>query len=274
MKALRIITIIIFILVAMLNVGVNAYYDQYVDRQNPVISCDSDTVEVSVTDDESALLAGITATDDRDGDITHQVMVQGVGQLIDNNTAKVSYVVFDSSNNMATYSRFVRYTDYEKPRFKLDAPLVFAVDADLGTDNPSTMLTAGLSASCVLDGDISNRIRLTSQNIQYYTPGVYDATFQVSNTMSDNAVLKVKVVISNYAAANQLIKLREYAAYIAQGSAFNPTDYIMTVRAPASKDSITIESNVDTQTPGNYYVCYSYETASGTSMAYLAVVVY
>ena len=75
---------------------------------------------------DSALLDGVCASDDRDGDLTGQVLIRSVSQFTGENTALVSYIVFDSSDNMSTASRSVVYTDYTPPRFALSEPLVFA----------------------------------------------------------------------------------------------------------------------------------------------------
>lgn len=82
----------------------------------PTITCPSDMLEVSVSDEEAALLADVTASDKQDGNLTDRILIQGVSKLITNDTAKVSYIVFDSDGNAASASRTVRYTDYEKPQ--------------------------------------------------------------------------------------------------------------------------------------------------------------
>lgn len=248
--------------------GVKFYYGQILDRESPVISCDSDTIEVSVNDPEEAMLAGVTATDNRDGDLTEMVMVQGVGHLITNDTAKVSYVVFDSSSNMATYSRYVRYTDYQKPVFSLDGALFLPVDPDDAVD---TVLNQ-LKASCVLDGDISQNIRITAHNIDDSTEGIYDATFQVTNSMGDVRSIQLKVVVDNYGYARELIRLTDYIIYLDTGSSFEPADWIQSIRSGNISD-VEIESDVNTQVPGTYHVSYAMERNGGTYTTFLTVVV-
>ena len=122
MKNLERVTVIVFVAVLAVFIGVKAYTRMAVDTTPPQISCDTDTIDISVADPESVLLQGVTAKDDRDGDLTGSIMVKGVTNLLSGNTARVSYIVFDSSNNMATCQRTIRYTDYEKPRFALSQP--------------------------------------------------------------------------------------------------------------------------------------------------------
>ena len=59
---------------------------------------------------------------------------------------------------MATCSRTVRYTDYEKPHFSLSQGLVYPVGG-------SVTLLDRLTATDVIDGDISDNIRVTTQNV-------------------------------------------------------------------------------------------------------------
>lgn len=273
MKALQRITVVLFILVLAVYIGTQYYYSNFVDRTSPRLTCDSETLELSIKDPESALLTGITASDDVDGDITDRVEIQGVSQLINSDTAKVSYVVFDSSNNMATCTRYVRYTDYQKPRITQAKPLVYKLGELISLKD----LTESLTATCVLDGDISGNIRVSAWNISFATEGTYDITIQVTNSMGDTQALKTKAVIDNGSAENQLIWLKEYAVYVKQGASFDPDDYLRTVRdpdgTPGSRDQVKIESNVDTSMSGSYLVSYTYGPSEDSYTAYLAVVV-
>ena len=102
MKLLQRITVILFIISALLYAGSRTYHHFLVDDTPPVLTTDSDTVEMRLGDTREALLRGVRATDNRDGDLTKEVIVQGVTKLIGENTAKVTYIVFDKANNMAT----------------------------------------------------------------------------------------------------------------------------------------------------------------------------
>lgn len=268
MKHIQRITILLFVLTALTLAGFKFYYGQVLDRVNPVIFCDADTIEVSVNDPEDVLLTGMTATDNRDGDLTDTIMVQGVSHLIGNDTAKVSYVVFDSSSNMASFSRYVRYTDYRRPSFSLDGPLVLPVDPEDAVD----YVLDQLKASCVLDGDISQNIRITAHNIDDSTPGIYDATFQVTNSMGDVRTIQLKVIVDNYAYARSLIVLKEHIVYLETGSSFDPEAYIQSVSS-GSRSDVTIDNPVNTRVPGTYHVQYAVDRSGGVYVTYLTVVV-
>ena len=82
MKVLERVTIALFVLALVVYIGSTLYYDNMVDRTPPVLSCDDTPLEVSVRDPESALLVGVTATDDRDGDLTDRIQIRGISQLL------------------------------------------------------------------------------------------------------------------------------------------------------------------------------------------------
>ena len=241
-------TIILFLLVAAGYAGLTIHTHMNVDRTPPVITCDSDVVEIRVGSSDSALLRGVTATDDQDGDVTDEIMIKGVSQLITANTARVTYIAFDSSNNMSTATRTVRYTNYEKPRFALQQPLRFASGGQIA-------LLDRLTASDVIDGDISKNILVTTQNVNANQPGTYTVTVQVVNRLGDVEFLPLKVIVANH--AESAVQLSDYIVYLDAGSIFDPRACII---APTDPFGVKIDSNVETNTPGIYDVTYTYQT--------------
>lgn len=265
MKVLHRITILLFILALCAYFGVQYYYNTTLDRVSPVLQCSEEVLNVSVQDGEDVLLAGITATDNVDGDLTDQIMIQGISRLLSTDTARVSYVVFDSSDNMATCSRTIRYMDYERPRIQLNKPLVFY---PYPQGNCMTEMATMFTAQDVLDGDISDRIQITSTNVSDSHEGTYNAVIQVINSLGDVESIPVKVVISNFGAGNQLIKLSRYITYVNQNSTFSPENFIT-----YSAAQVQVESDVDTSSPGCYQVRYSCEKNGQLYEVYMAVVV-
>lgn len=61
-----------------------------------------------------ALLAGVTATDAEDGDVTASLLVEGISGRNDDGTVQVTYAAFDSNHHVTKATRAVRYTDYTK----------------------------------------------------------------------------------------------------------------------------------------------------------------
>lgn len=236
--------------------------------EGPEISCAQELLEISVTDGQQALLAGITASDPQDGDLTEQVMVASVSQLITDDTARVTYLVFDSDDNMARCQRMVRYTDYRKPMISVNSPLVF------DTENTSGILEK-LSVQDVVDGNISDRIRLSSLWATDRAD-IYSLTVTVTNSMGDTARVELPVVIQPELIGRPAIKLRRPLIYLDQGSSFDPMDYVISVSV---RDQIvpvrdlSVDNQVDINIPGCYWVTYSYSAEGIQGTAVLTVVV-
>lgn len=258
MKAIQRITIFLFVVVLGLYIALQVYDRLYADHIAPAITFDSDVIEISVNQPQEDLLAGVTAKDETDGDLTDQVMVKGVTHLITDDTAKVTYIVFDAANNMATGTRTVHYTDHEKPHFALTQPLVYPL-------GEAVTLLDRLSASDVVEGDISGNIRVTAQNVTLNYEGIYSVIVQVTNRLGDVESVPLKLVISN-AALTPTFELTDYLVYLDVGTEFDPKSYI--IHCENSK-RVKIDSGVNTEKAGVYDVCYSYEGYT----VYLTVVV-
>lgn len=234
----------------------------------PVISCALDTLDVSVADPEAVLLTGVTAKDKQDGDLTGQVMVSGVSKLITDNTAKVTYLVFDSDDNMGSLTRFIRYTDYQRPQLRVLQPLMYE-------STSGVTLTDRLGATDVIDGDISQSVRVYAMQ-ETEMEDVYSVTVQVTNSMGDTARLDLPVVITGSNTNRPEIKLSEQLLYLQKGSTFEPRHYITSVDSPLehiSAQEVTVESSVDTQTEGCYWVVYRCTSGNSVGTAVLTVVV-
>ncbi len=270
MRLLQRIIILLFVLAVLLYGGTRFYNTKYVDRVAPVIGfSDNEELQVSIHAPKEEFLKNVFATDNRDGDLSGQIMVKSVSPLISSDTAKVYYVVFDKANNMGTASRIIRYTDYEKPEFSLDKALIFA---------PGDTMTFKdrLKAFDIVDGDISDKIRVTMKTSTEYE-GEINTTVQVTNSMGDTAILPLRVIISNAEAKFQPIQLTKYIEYIDAGSSFDPSAYIDSVKDERGRNlssaSVQITSDVNSAETGNYLVNYSCDINGTAYNVYLAVVV-
>ena len=103
----RLITIVLLLgCVAVGAVGVLAYKKQ--DRTAPVITVSDKKMSYTVGDPYDQLLEGITATDNKDGDLTDEVFVDRVVPT-SKKKAVVYYGVMDKSNNVGTARKTVTY---------------------------------------------------------------------------------------------------------------------------------------------------------------------
>lgn len=268
MRALKRTILILLVVLSAAYIGTRIYQGSSTRKEPPTIDCPAGILEVSAHDDESVLLTGVTAKDPQDGDLTKQIIIGGISKLISKDTAKVTLMVFDSDHNMGKVVRYIRYTDYQRPQFAITKPLSFSSKSDVS-------LLKRLKAKDVLEGDISDRIRVstlaTTDNSE-----IYDITIQVTNSMGDTAWLQLPVLVQESNPLRPVIELKEYLVYLSEGDSFSANDYLSQMLvAGVSMDSsmVSIESNVDTAKTGTYRVLYSYSSNGITGMAILTVVV-
>lgn len=259
MRLLQRLTILIFILVFLSFSAYTVYDKLYVDHTPPVITMDADVIEISVKDPREKLLEGVTAHDAEDGDITGEIIIRGISGLVTDDTARVSYAVFDKADNMTTAQRTVRYTDYERPHFSLSTPLIYSM-------NDTIVVNEVLSATDRVDGDVTANIRVTSQNVNAAVPGTYYVTVMVSNSLGDAETLTLPVIINNASAANQQIRLSDYVVYVDQGTDFDPLSLIVSMRdqdgdrIALDKSNVQVIGYPETETPGAYQISYTYQS--------------
>lgn len=273
MRTIKIVLCTLCALAALAFAATQYYFHVYLDQTPPVISMDAPVVTVSVRDGDEELLAGVTAMDDREGDLTSKVMVSNVSRLTGANTAQVSYVVFDSSDNMSTAARTVCYSDYSAPHFSLVRPLNFGV-------GETVSLVGRVVAQDVLEGNLTGAIRVSNMTLNNSVEGIYHVNLRVSNRMGDVSTVNLPIIIRNVMPESPVLTLKKYLVYIPQGSEFDPQDYFSSLLLNGTENlqglysSLKVINNVDTSTPGSYEVSYSYTNSSGYSTdAVLAVVV-
>ena len=78
------------------------------DRQAPEITVKKADISYTEGEDYSVLMEGVTAEDNKDGDLTDQVFVDRIQQTGEN-SAIVYYGVMDKSNNVGTGKRTIEY---------------------------------------------------------------------------------------------------------------------------------------------------------------------
>lgn len=99
----RPITIVFFAADAVL-IALSIFFYLNMDRKAPVISFADEALVYEESMTEKDLLAGVTASDETDGDVTGNMLVEKVSETADGDVI-VTYVAVDSSNNVAKKSR-------------------------------------------------------------------------------------------------------------------------------------------------------------------------
>ena len=255
------------------------------DTTAPVMSCSSESFEVSIDVTDEELKAGVTATDNRDGDVSDSIVVVSLSKFSSTGKRKINYAAFDSQSNVATLTRTLVYTDYHSPRFSLQTPLRF-----LSTTSEYNLLDL-LTAEDCLDGDISNLIKLfyDTEEVAYYgSAGKQKMTFSVTNSAGDTSSIDLYLELldsDDYYLSYPA--LSEYLVYLEPGQALNPEDYIVGYAGGDSsvtrfsdkssysaKDVKADDSAVDYSSPGVYpvtYTLYNEKEAQGSVTQYIVV---
>ena len=220
-----------------------------VDRVAPEITVPKGTLEVSAEAGERELLKGVTARDDRDGDVTRMMVVESVSDVYDDNRATVTYAAFDEAGNVSKASRPIRYQNYEGPRLTLSGPLLFYEGA-------RTSIFDLVGARDSRDGSLDDQVKATlvDGGTMMEQAGDYQVEFRVTNSLGDTERLVLPVEIVAADAAEQMPHLTEYLVYLRKGQTFDPGQYL----APDTKSwPLKVSTELDTKVPGIYTVDYT-----------------
>lgn len=277
MRRVRIAVCLIFVISCVLFVFHMVKTRQLEDHTPPVITCREETIAVSVSAGDNELLAGVTAMDDKDGDITDSIRVSSMSHFVEKGKRTVTYIVFDRANQAGTAQRVLEYTDYTSPKIYLSEPLRYPQSGTSRAD-----LSASMTAEDCLDGDLTNQIRISLSDDFYNsdTPGDYDITVQVSNSAGDVCVIPMEVTVVDTGDREESQKyypvLSEYIVYTPVGKELSLSSYLTGMKRgnsvytfeedreylEMSKSDVQIDGSVDYSNAGVYPVDYSYTLKS------------
>lgn len=243
------------------------------DDTLPTIAAPSQELEISCDYTQEELLVDVTAEDEKDGDLTSQILVGDFSRFIDPGVCDLTYVVFDSSEHMATLTRRVTFIDYHSPRFGLLQPLVF----EEGSTNNSEVRSL-FTASDMLDGSLTDWITYVETDASFSTPGDYTITMEVRNSFGDTVSYAFPIHVYEENTQNVDIQLSESLVYVGQGERFDPDRYVDSVRNGEGlsyrTSDLRVRSQVDTSAPGLYEVHYEFEGEGGQyGQTWLTVIV-
>lgn len=286
MRKTRIFSIILFV-ISVIAFGLTRFQQHLLDTSGPTISMEQDSITVSAEADESELLAGITAEDRTDGDVTKNLMVETMSNLMEGNTRNMTVVAFDSDGHVTKVQRNVTYSDYKAPQFTLDSPLQYV----LGSQD----IFNNIGASDQLDGDLSASVKVTDKyTITEDEAGDYPMEFTVTNSAGDISTMVATVSLLEPSEYNSMTKinLSDYIVYTPKGKQLNLMSYVQGVivngrtyeknesgalvekkssvatsstgnnRNAPSMRNINTSGTVDYNKPGTYEVIYTYSVDS------------
>lgn len=182
----------ILILAIMFAIFGKYYYSKQIEtRLNPpIIEFEEDYKEsVSVRCTKEDLLEFVTATDAEDGDLSNSVIIEQISNLIEGNRREIIYAVCDSDNNVTKIAKEIKYSDYTPP-------VIEPIDEEsIISERKYVQVLSCFKATDVIDGDISNRIKIVSIDTSGSTEtrGVFPVVLTVTNSCGDVSYLETSV---------------------------------------------------------------------------------
>lgn len=282
MKRVTLLSLGVLVLAVALFSGYLLWVHNNIDTTGPVITVSEELLEISVKDSQEALMQGITAIDDRDGDVTARMLVESIYGITEDNITTVTYAAFDGAGNVSKLQRQVKYKDYTPPTFELYKDLCFAGGS--GFD-----VLEYVGASDVIEGDIRRRVRATliSNTKNITNIGSHLVRFQVTNSLGDTVQADIPVEVYDPEWYTADIELKEYLVYLKVGDSFDPDAYLETFLVRGDEIDVSrqipedvyynVDNKVSTRRPGVYTVTYNLTTninlMSFSGQAVLVVIV-
>ena len=204
------------------------------DRNGPEISVPQEEITYVAGTDTSALLNGVTAQDNRDGDVTDTVTIESIIPNADQTGASVVYVAKDSKNNVTKETRTILYsTDANQTAAQAAAEQVAADQA--AAEQAAQGDAAGESAQTTDDGAAQNEAAIAALSAE--SPRFY---------------------------------LTQYSVELERGAELNELSYVQDISDDEdSRDElyqgIRISGEVDTNTPGEYTLEYHVVDSDGNN---------
>lgn len=257
MRVLRISVSVLFVVVLLL-FSLFKIQQRSVDTTYPRISIENDMLEVSIDATTEDLLQGVTAYDEKDGDITSKIIVESISRFTSPGVCVVNYAVCDNDNHASSASRKITYTDYTGPQFTLSGSLVFGISQNIN-------IRKLLGAVDSIDGDISDKVIITAHEYITTAAGVNYISANVTNSKGDMISIQLPVYIEDINLSAPKISLEHYMLYLHVGDTFDPAENLLSAvdeNGVDVRDNVRIDTNLDLSTPGIYEVHYHVDDAS------------
>ena len=259
MKFYRIAVILLFLAVSGVFLYTYVTEKMTADTTFPVITLEDAVLELSVNAEDRDFLDGVTAFDEKDGNITDRIIVESVSKFIKPGICKVTYAVCDEDNHVATAVRKVKYTDYSSPRYSLTESPCYSVYEAVNIKN-------ALTVTDCFDGKLDGSMILTSNDYSTATEGVFNIDVTVTNSMGDTSVLTFPLIVENRSLSAPEIELSQYLLYVDIGEEIDPEEYLVSAIDYKERDvlrRVTVDTNLNVNKEGTYIVHYYAEDDRG-----------
>ena len=195
------------------------------------------------------LMEGVHADDGYGNDITSSVnaIITADGTQ---NRKTVRYTCFDANGLNLSATRTLVMKNYSGPSLNVTQPL--KLDASNLKDLITYMQTNNLLSA--YDGFGRNITSQVTCQRELVSAGNYRMTFRVANDYQDEKTVTVNATVSG-TVDDPTFELFSASTAVIMGRAFDPMNFVVSQSPSVGK--IDIDSNVNTQIPGNYRVVYT-----------------
>lgn len=252
MKAFKVVVLIAFAFISIASAAVFISERIGTDRTIPQITVEEEMIEVSLKATDEELLKGVTAYDEKDKDLTDRIIIESISGFTEKGVSKITYAVCDSDKNVAKATRKIKFKGYQSPKFKVTGNLCFSLYEYID-------IKRIIHASDSLEGNITDKIIITSDDYSGSNAGAYSLDVSVTNTKGDASTIQLPLIVEDRPISVPTIELTEYLVYTQKGKTVDFNSYLvdaLDASETSLKNKVTVESNVDFNKSGTYHVHY------------------
>ena len=233
-------------------------------NEAPVIHATDKTITVGDTFDP---MAGVTAEDAEDGNLTTKIVVEKNDVKTDvAGKYEVTYKVTD--NQGATRRKTIIVTVNPKMEVLNEAPVIHATDKTITVGDTFDPM-AGVTATDTEDGNLTTKIEVKKNDVDTTTPGKYEVTYKVTDNQGATRRKTIIVTVNpKMEVLNEAPVIHATDKTITVGDTFDPMAGVTATDAEDGNLTTKIEvkkNDVDTTKAGKYEVTYKVTDNQGAT---------
>ncbi|MFR8980259.1 immunoglobulin-like domain-containing protein [Catenibacterium sp.] len=233
-------------------------------NEAPVIHATDKTITVGDTFDP---MAGVTAEDAEDGNLTTKIVVEKNDVKTDvAGKYEVTYKVTD--NQGATRRKTIIVTVNPKMEVLNEAPVIHATDKTITVGDTFDPM-AGVTATDAEDGNLTTKIEVKKNDVDTTKAGKYEVTYKVTDNQGATCTKTIAVTVNpKMEVLNKAPTIDAADKTITVGDTFDPKAGVTAKDAEDGDltDKIEVVKNtVDTKKAGKYEVTYKVTDSDGAT---------
>ena len=233
-------------------------------NEAPVIHATDKTITVGDTFDP---MAGVTAEDAEDGNLTTKIVVEKNDVKTDvAGKYEVTYKVTD--NQGATRRKTIIVTVNPKMEVLNEAPVIHATDKTITVGDTFDPM-AGVTATDAEDGNLTTKIEVKKNDVDTTKAGKYEVTYKVTDNQGPTRTKTITVTVNpKMEVLNEAPTIDAADKTITVGDTFDPKVGVTAKDAEDGDltDKIEVVKNtVDTKKAGKYEVTYKVTDSDGAT---------